>query len=116
MQHYIIRLTSINLCQPRFLRSLSGLIPAFALILLLGRSSLVFMVQAVGGFFGLFRRSHKLRVPRWMFLACAVLCAGRGLAAPTNKWDLTIDFGESSPAIGSDGTLYFGTFHEKFWA
>src|SRR5664280_1871199 len=175
MQHYIIRLTSINLCQPRFLRSLSGLIRAFALILLLGRSSLVFMLHAVGGFPGCGCRMDKvtpgpspaLRAPSpigwerdgmrvafpstfdsrpstaltptpepspalrasspigwerngvrvaWVLFAALFLCASRCLAAPTNKWELTFDYGESSPAIGSDGTFYLGTFNEKFWA
>ena len=36
--------------------------------------------------------------------------------SPTNRWEVAHDFGDSSPALGSDGTIYFGSFHQKLWA
>ena len=45
----------------------------------------------------------------------AISSPGLAETAPTNRL-MNLDFGDSSPAIGSNGTIYLGTFHEKLWA
>jgi outer membrane protein assembly factor BamB len=57
---------------------------------------------------------------RWwqIFLPISLLVCGHALAqvSMTNQWVLNVDICDSTPAIGDDGTLYLGSFHEKFWA
>ena len=42
--------------------------------------------------------------------------AGAAETSPTNQWVIPFDFSDSSPAVGSDGTIYLGTFHQQLWA
>ena len=48
-------------------------------------------------------------------LMLLALC-GSAQTTPAPRWTVSIDLFDSTPAIGSDGTLYFGTFHQKFYA
>ena len=36
--------------------------------------------------------------------------------SPTNQWLVPVGPSDSSPAVGSDGTIYLGAFNQKFWA
>jgi outer membrane protein assembly factor BamB len=69
--------------------------------------------------------------PGWLCLPCfrpkvAVLfvfvamwtagSVGQAQTSPTNQWLITLGITDSSPAVGSDGTIYLGTFNQKLWA
>jgi len=41
---------------------------------------------------------------------------GQAQTAPTNIWLIPLGPSDSSPAIGTDGTIYVGTFSQKLWA
>ena len=36
--------------------------------------------------------------------------------SPASKWELSVGRSDSSPALGKDGTVYLGTFGQRFWA
>jgi outer membrane protein assembly factor BamB len=74
---------------------------------------------------------HHLFKPGWLRLPCfrprvivllvfvAMWTAGsvgQAQNSPTNKWLIPSGFSDSSPAIGTDGTIYLGTFNQKLWA
>jgi outer membrane protein assembly factor BamB len=50
----------------------------------------------------------------WLLLSLTV---ARGQRILTNEWKLGIGSGsDSAPAVGTDGTIYFGTWKGKLWA
>src|ERR1035441_9951186 len=50
----------------------------------------------------------------WLLLA---LPAARGANVFTNEWTLHLrSYSDSAPAVGQDGTVYFGTWKGKLWA
>ncbi len=65
------------------------------------------------------RRRRVVRIVPWFFmlsLLWATLLSGQSETPPAEKWATVLDFSESSPAIGSGGRIYLGTFHQKLWA
>src|SRR5437868_9977117 len=64
------------------------------------------------------RRSGPLNTVRCVFLLLVqVIGSGAlGLENVTNKWAFWVGtYSDSSPAIATDGTIYFGTFTGKLW-
>jgi outer membrane protein assembly factor BamB len=74
---------------------------------------------------------HHLFKPGWLCLPCfrpevAVLLVfmalgtagsvGQAQTAPTKQWLIPLYVTDSSPAVGSDGMIYLGTFNQKLWA
>src|SRR5262245_40444420 len=63
-----------------------------------------------------------LRPKRWfcalLWLFAQVLrAANPGEAVLTNLWSIPIGaYSDTAPAIGADGTIYFGTFNHQLWA
>jgi outer membrane protein assembly factor BamB len=52
-------------------------------------------------------------------LGCLLLClsAAGWENVLSNEWSVALYYGsDSAPAVGSDGTIYFGTWNEKLWA
>ena len=43
---------------------------------------------------------------------------GEGVYTLTNEWSVSLGTGtcESTPALGPDGTIYFGAWPDKLWA
>src|SRR5262245_50456988 len=63
-----------------------------------------------------------IRLKRWicaltLALAPALRVAHSGEAVLTNLWSLHIGaYSDTAPAIGTDGTVYFGNFGHRLWA
>src|SRR5215471_3638542 len=61
-----------------------------------------------------------MRLPAFLLALATVLlwCSTAAKAAdPTNKWSVEIEAViDSSPAIAPDGTIYFGSWNDRFWA
>ena len=50
----------------------------------------------------------------WLMLPFSAAC---GADAITNEWELDIrSSSDSAPAVGADGTIYFGTWNGNLWA
>src|SRR5207247_8674964 len=48
---------------------------------------------------------------------CAAVCHCEALETITNEWSVAIACPtDSSPAVGPDGAIYFGTWRGDFWA
>ena len=64
------------------------------------------------------RLLFRLRVAALLVIVVSgmVKSAGGTENPPTNQWVIPSDFSDSSPAIGTDGTIYLGTFNQKLWA
>lgn len=62
-------------------------------------------------------REHSRHLAVW---TCCLAVAGAAVAADptlTNQWTITVgNVVDSSPAVGKDGTIYFGAFDGKLWA
>ena len=78
--------------------------------------------QKNGGFLKRFESRHP-PLPHhtmlvFVFLAVSSTSSfGQSQVTLTNKWELNIhSLSDSSPAIGADGTIYFGIFQQKLWA
>src|SRR5512146_1643907 len=66
------------------------------------------------------RRNGQWTAPFAVFAAACLpapaFSATNDPPSPEVKWEVAVGHSDSSPALGADGTIYFGTFVQKFFA